>query len=438
MSKSLDQIEWRLLLSRFLTRSGDQAWDFAVPISLMMVFPGQIQVAAIYYFLIRLGHVILMPSVASLIDHHARDLTARVGVTSQALAVIFQFVALWGLWKISAGSFVMSFFSVALFAAMCLVGLLSDLGATVMQIAVSGDVVPTAVPLERLSAFNSRIRQIDLFTEVSSPILTGLLLLVAPPEFPLAGLLLVVLWNIFSFIPEYHLLMTIFRLKPQLRNKLHVPVQTSQSIVQKITDGWRTFFKEPVAPAIICYALLWLSVLSPHGVLLTGFLKGGWALPELTIGIFRGAGALFGLSATFLFPWVLKRFSLNATSEKFLWFQAITVSLGLISFIQGTMLGQYSFLVFILLSRIGLYGFSLGEEQIRQTKIPESVRGKINGFGSALTGVATLFLYGAGAKLSSTDDFKYLISGSVIAVILAAIIFSLWSRNQKLHSTPSS
>lgn len=433
MNKPRDRIEWRLLLSRFLTRSGDQAWDFAVPISLLVIFPGQIQIAALYYFFVRLGHVLLMPSVASLIDRYARDITARVGVLSQALAVILQFLVIWGLWKNSDSTFIVSALSVTLFIVMCLVGLLSDLGTTVMHIAVSGDVVPAAVPVERLSSFNSRVRQIDLFTEVTSPIIAGLLLLVAPSEFPLMGLLLVVLWNILSFFPEYLLLMAVFRENPELRYKVYVPVQASQSLIKKIIRGWRSFFREPVAPVIICYALLWLSVLSPHGVLLTGFLKGGWALPELTIGIFRGLGALFGISATFLFPWLLRKSHLKGTSERFLWFQAITVSLGLICFMQGTAWGQYGFLVFVLLSRIGLYGFSLGEEQIRQVGIAESVRGRINGFGSALTGIATLALYGAGAKLSSTDDFPILIGASVVFVFMSAVTFSIWSRRTK-HS----
>lgn len=427
-----DKIEWRLLLSRFLTRSGDQAWDFAVPISLLVVFPGQIQVAALYYFFVRLGHVLLMPSVATLIDQHARDITARVGIFSQALAVVLQFLAIWGLWKISEGAFVISSLSLTLFVAMCLVGLLSDLGAAVMHIAVSGDVVPAAIPAERLSVFNSRIRQIDLFTEVTSPIAAGLLLLVAPLEFPLMGLLLVVIWNILSFFPEYLLLMSVFNESPQLRTKIKIPMQAAQSLVKKILLGWRSFFQEPVAPVLFCYALLWLSVLSPHGVLLTGFLKGGWALPELTIGVFRGLGALFGISATFLFPWLLKKSNLKATSEKFLWFQALTVTLGLFCFLNESTWGQYGFLIFVLMSRVGLYGFSLGEEQIRQVSIPEAVRGRVNGFGSALTGLATLFLYGAGAKLSSTNDFTILIAASVVFIVISAFIFSIWSRRTAL------
>lgn len=432
-------IERRLLLSRFLTRFGDQAWDFAVPISLLTVFPGQLQLAALYYFLVRLGHVILTPHISSLIDKHSRVLIAKWGIVSQALAVLGEFFAIWMLSRVNGnGGFEWHLSSLAWFTMMTLVGLLSSLGATVMGIAVANDIVPTAVPAERLGSFNSQLRRLDLFTEVASPIVAGFLLLVSPKAFPLLGLLLIVIWNLLSFFPEYKILMTVFKMRPDLINKVSMPTQWTETLTQKLMTGWTSFFKEPVAPAVICYALLWLSVLSPHGVLLTAFLKGGWNMSELTIGVFRGLGALFGLSATFLYPRFQKKGSIIATSQKFLLFQALMVMLALACFQYGTGLGQYGFLVFILFSRIGLYGFSLGEEQIRQQWISESVRGKVNGFASALTGFATLLLYGAGAKYSTPQQYATLVIGSVVFVVMAALGFTLWASKTTLEKAECS
>ncbi|MBK8201297.1 MAG: hypothetical protein IPK68_02845 [Bdellovibrionales bacterium] len=85
----------------------------------------------------------------------------------------------------------------------------------------------------------------------------------------------------------------------------------------QIKNGWTSFFREPVSQVVLAYALLWLSVLSPHGVLLTAYLKDGWKLPELTIGIFRGLGAVFGLLATVLFPILVKNMSVNRASFYF-------------------------------------------------------------------------------------------------------------------------
>lgn len=424
--------ERSLLLSRLLTRSGDQAWDFAIPISLLILFPDQLQLAAIYYFLVRLGHVLLTPIAATLIDHHERPLIAKWGILSQAIAVVVELGTMWMLMVAAKGHFQWTSETSAWFAVMTFAGLSSSMGATIMNIAVANDIVPAAVSKDRLAIFNSHLRQVDLLTEVLSPIVAGLLLLLSSKETPLLGLFAIVIWNVLSFVPEYGILMSVFKDRPELVKKVSIPVQATESIFLKLADGWRSFFKEPVAPVVACYALLWLSVLSPHGVLLTAFLKGGWNMPELTIGVFRGLGALFGISATFLFPRILKDGNLLQTSRNFLLFQALMVALALICFFQGDRVGQYGFLVCILFSRIGLYGFSLGEEQIRQIWIPEGVRGRVNGFASALTGIATLVLYGAGAKFSTPQEYSILVVGSVVCIGMGAVCFSIWTSSHQL------
>jgi iron-regulated transporter 1 len=172
--------------------------------------------------------------------------------------------------------------------------------------------------------------------------------------------------------------------------------------------------------------------LSPHGVLLAAFLKGGWNISEPLIGLFRGGGALFGLISTWLFPLVLRKMGLIKSSRFFIQFQSLMVILALLCFYSEYKLG---FLVFILFSRIGLYGFSLGETQIRQEGIPEHVRGEINGFASALTSIATICLYGSGAIITSVHDFHILINLSVAVVMLSALIFTIWSLGKR--SVPS-
>jgi iron-regulated transporter 1 len=307
-------------------------------------------------------------------------------------------------------------------------GLMSSLGATLMDISIANDLVPSVIEASELPQFNSRMRQIDLLTEVVSPIVAGVLLILTSPGIALFGFLLVALWNLVSFFPEFFLLRSVFRLKPELlKRTVSASLSARTTLLEKLVGGWRAFFKQPVAPAVLCYALLWLSVLSPHGVLLTGFLKDGWNLPEVAIGIFRGAGALFGLAATFLFPIVIRSLGLLKGSQAFVVFQVLMVALAVVCFWTGGSVGQAGFLVFILFSRIGLYGFSLGETQIRQVGIASEVRGEVNGFANALTGIATLALYGFGALLPSTSDFSLLVIGSAAFICLAAVLFSLWS-----------
>ncbi|WP_413291207.1 MFS transporter [Bdellovibrio sp. HCB337] len=423
----------KLLLGRLLTRSGDQAWDFAVPLILLKIFPDQIRIAALYYFLVKLLNVLLLPKVASLIDRMSRQKTANLGIFLQLAGVLIGTSSITYLSILnSSGNLWSDSTSSMMFVFLVLGGLLSSSGSSFMDIAISSDLVPSSLQPQDLSQFNSRLQQVDLFTEVTAPVLAGLLLLIDQPTY-LTGFFLVALWNVLSFFPELGLLRSIFQERPDLVNKqIIAAAETKESLWHKLTSGWRAFFKEPVALVAIAYACLWLSVLSPHGVLLSGYLKDAWQLPEWAIGIFRGAGAFFGLAATFVFPLVVKKKGLPKASQVLIIFQSCVLLLGLVCFFAYQSLwGQVGFLVAILISRIGLYGFSLGEMQIRQTHINPEVRGQVNGFASALTGVATLLLFGAGTLIPKTSDFQYLVVGSVGFVCLGALIYSFWLRSQQ-------
>ncbi|MBL7542588.1 MAG: MFS transporter [Bdellovibrionaceae bacterium] len=423
----------RLLLGRLLTRSGDQAWDFAVPLILLKILPGELRVAAFYYFLIRLALVIFLPRLTSLIDRINRFNAARLGILLQLVGVLLGLFSIYFISMLNSiepmwgkGPFIFAF------VGLVLGGVVASLGSSFMDIAIANDLVPSSFTENELAAFNSRLRQVDLLTEVTAPVVAGLLLVLESPLAPLFGFLLIGLWNVFSFVPEYILLKSIFDERPDLKNKeINIERVKNSSFVKNITSGWKSFFSEPVSLAVIAYALLWLSVLSPHGVLLTAYLTDGWKLPEWEIGIFRGLGAFFGLGATLLFPWVNKKLGLIKTAHIFLAFQSASVITALMFFYMDNRTGQIGFLALILLSRIGLYGFSLGEMQIRQVGIRPEVRGEVNGFANALTGIATLGLYGAGALLPSTQDFTKLIVLSVSFVILGLAVYSVWVRKSR-------
>lgn len=81
-------VKTRILLGRFLTRSGDQAWDFVVPIVLLKLFSDQLRIAALYYFLAKLLNVIFLPRIATLIDRLNRLTTAKVGILFQFIGVV--------------------------------------------------------------------------------------------------------------------------------------------------------------------------------------------------------------------------------------------------------------------------------------------------------------------------------------------------------------
>jgi iron-regulated transporter 1 len=420
----------KILFSRFLTRSGDQAWDFAVPLVLLYLFPGQLKFAALYYFVIRLAGVAILPHLAARIDRVSRRSTARLGIVLQLVGVIIGAVAVWfAAGKGASPGSLIGAPETLFFLALTFGGILSGLGASFMDISIANDLIPATFEKEALTQINAKLRRIDLLTEVLAPVAAGVLMSYQPASMPLLGFYLVASWNVLSFFPEYSFLNSVFNSRPDLqRKKIETPLVAKKTIFRSLLDGWRDFLQEPVALAVVAYAVLWLSALSPHGVLLTGFLKDEWLLPEWAIGIFRGLGALFGLAATVIYPHAVNRLGLEKGSRMFIRLQAVLIVIALGFFQLGEAFGKVGFLAAILFSRIALYGFSLGEMQIRQIWIAPGKRGEVNGFANSVTGIATLGLYGAGALLPSTADFKYLVFSSAGAVIVGAVIFSAWTR----------
>lgn len=425
------KIETQLLLGRLLTRSGDQAWDFVVPFALLHVFPGKLQIAALYYLIIKIGTFLLTPWVGRWIDSNQRGRVVKIGVWLQFFAVlggIFCFYILDGMVHGSLAVSGRQDLVTPLFAILAAFGILASLGALITDIAVGNDLAPSLIPPEKLTQFNSWLRRIDLGTEVGAPIVAGVLFTLESSMIHLFGLILVAVWNLISFVPEYLLLVNVIQ-----KSGLHIKET-------RATKSWKELFhfnvKEsitnPIFWLIFSYALLWLSVLSPHGVLLAGYLKDKMALPESEIGLFRGLGAVFGLISTLTFPYLVKKTGLIQSAKLHLAFQGLVLTVGIAAFAVESSSSVYVFLGCILLSRIGLYGFSNGEFELRQRLIPENKRGELNSLGYLTTTMATLVLFSAGSLLPSTEDFKYLVYGSLLAVLLANAVFLKWAKGKSL------
>ncbi|MEN9826781.1 MAG: solute carrier family 39 protein [Pseudomonadota bacterium] len=420
--------ELKILASRLLTRSGDQAWDFAIPICLVSLFPSQFSLVAFLYLVSKLGSFVFQPWLAGFIDRWKRLNTAALGTGLQLASVllvttcIFQLshsadahTALWRqphLWPLLGG--------------ITLGTVVSNLGSGLMDIAVGKDWIPVLVAKDRLPVVNSRLQTLDLMTEVLSPVIAGLILAHSSHSRDLTGLGIIAAWNVVSFVPEILLLRNVFQSSSLLQETVAADPASREGIVAKTKLGWSMFIRQSTVTVMIANACLWLSALSPHGVLLTGFLKSGWNLPETTLGIFRGLGAVFGLLATIVFPWVHRRLGLVPSTRLFIVFQALVVLLSFPFFYMETA-GGLVFLGLILLSRIGLYGFCLGETEIRQRWIPQGQRGQVNGVAGALTSFATLVLFGLGSLLGDKNNFIFMIVISICSVLAGAVLFLRWS-----------
>ena len=415
-------ISFKILISRFLTRSGDQAWDFAVPLLLITLFPHNLKLAFIYFFALRLSSMLLMPYLGKFIDEVKRSTIVKVGLLTQGLSVLFTGLLLFMHTYGQAHGLSISF--EIFYLLLLFFGITSNLGVNMMDIAVANDLVPTVIAQEELARFNSRLRQVDLSTEVFSPICAGLLLSLSSQDSPLLGIGLIIGWNLISFVPELFILTGIIAKKPALDDPKTIIISSSESLFKKFVKGWSAFQRSRVAWVIMANACLWLTVLSPHGVLLTAFLKGAWDIPEYVIGLFRALGAIFGLISTFLYPMAHRRFGLVSTGKMFISYQSLMVLMAFIFSFSLETTYQYLFMLFILFSRTGLYGFGLAETELRQIRINAAERGRINGVSQAMTSFATVLVYGLGIIFSTPESFIFLVGISALSVVVGGVIFN--------------
>ncbi len=413
-------MQFKILLSRFLTRFGDQSWDFAVPLVLIQIFPGKMQLIALVYLFSKLAQIIVGPSIAKKIDNTKRINIYKLGIGSQIIAMILMWMAIVSLFlgKYEGSNFTLSQY-VLILILLSIFSAISNLGSSLMDISVGFDLAVDVLPENELTTFNSRLKRLDLLTEVTAPIFTGLVFSLFSNKSEFWGFSIIAILNLITFIPEY-LLLRATQSSTSYKEKISIPSSPSNFLAD-FSESIKKLRNKPYALVIISYAFLWLSALSPHGVLLTSYLKDGAKVSEMTIGIFRGLGALFGLIPTFLFAIIKEKKGLIKTSKYFVMFQFICVLASALSFYYLNNI--YVFLALILFSRIGLYGFSIGETELRQILIPKEKRGEVNGIASSTTSMATLVLFLVASLIGNTANFGGMVIFSAIAVLISLLIF---------------
>lgn len=270
-----------------------------------MLFPQSFSLIATAFLATKIGHFIFQPVLVGIVDCWRRSHTEYLGTALTPREWIFL---------------------VGLIAASIVAGL----GLGLMDIAIGSDWIPTLVATDDLARVNSRMKQTDLTTEVVSPPLAGILLGLSAAGTSLWGLSLEVLWNILSFVPEIFLLRQVFKRSHALQE---VPCKLGERkthLLRIIGQRWISFWKYPASAVMIA------------------------------LGLFRRAGALFGHFATLIDPRVVRRLGLLKGSLAFICLQSSEMLLALPLFYSRYQEG-FNFLMFILASRIGLYGFSMGE-----------------------------------------------------------------------------
>jgi iron-regulated transporter 1 len=243
--------------------------------------------------------------------------------------------------------------------------------------------------------------------------------------------------NALSFWPQLGLLRSIYSSHKAYLKPVVVEVDKDQvkEDTCKEVSVWAVWWRHAGGLAWLSssYALLYLTVLSPHGALLTGYLITE-NVPAYQLSLVRGAGALLGVFGVTFQP-AAARFLGDRLADGFsvCWLAGWMVT-AMIAFNaagatrgHGLTIPLLIFVSAVCLGRPGLYSFELGILNKEQDLVDKRHRSAIGAVDTALTSLGTVVMYLAGLVWNRTSQFGNLVIGSAFFVTLGALVYLLWT-----------
>eukprot|EP00042_Codosiga_hollandica_P029255 m.160204 g.160204 ORF g.160204 m.160204 type:complete len:516 (-) comp53025_c0_seq1:3569-5116(-) len=442
---------WRLYISHALSAWGDRMWAFAVALFFIEIWPDSILLVAIYGLACDLATGLLGAHAGDFVDRTPRLRAVFWAIIGQNCCI---FVCVGSiilvLWK---GSDLHDGLFWFLVVSAILSGSLSEVANMAGSIAVEKDWVRVIAgnDSKQLAKTNAILRRIDLTCNLLGPLATGLIMSMSTSGI-LVGALVVAGWNIVTLVPEYMLLSWVYRSFPALAVKKVKEQAVEQTTLQKIfkqvivlRSGWKTFASQSVAPAGVALALLYCTVLS-FGSVMTAYVYAR-GVSEATLAGLRGAGAVFGVVATFFFAPLHNKFGLVKTGTLSIWFQWSSLLLCIVSFLyigdssncSPPTAGNHSQCITarnteiallsagVVVSRVGLWLFDLAVSQQLQERVDPSIIGIVNGVEGSLCTLFDMLIYILSIGLSHISQFKYLVIVSVGTVFVAAVMYTRYA-----------
>lgn len=427
-------VECHLLLSHCANRAGTQAWFLCAPLFLLRFTPGSLLGPGLYGLCSYGAGLLLGPKLGSWADVDDRLRVVRVGVFLQSLAVFGNVTLILTTSLVEVGQTSLICVSLA-----CCFGALEQLSSTLTDVPIKRDWVPVLFMHDRLLMWevNMRMSQINLATAVLAPFFASFLLqlpaLFGKDSSNVSGFVLVGLFKALSCSPQYLLLRSVYdSRKENLARKGSEKATSKKNKFE--TEAWRIWITHPVGVPILSlsYALLYLTVLSPHGALFTAFLSEA-GIPTTHLCVFRGAGAFAGLFGVSVQP-VLQRVlsersaSMLAVGTLAAFMIGAAVAFGRFNTLpdQTGRAYLYFFGVCVVLGRPGLYGFELGVLSQLQLLADEKSRAAVGAVDEALMSGFTLATFAAGTIFNKPEQFGGLVLASSTCVALGCLTYLAW------------
>ncbi|GMF63790.1 unnamed protein product [Phytophthora fragariaefolia] len=290
-----------------------------------------------------------------------------------------------------------------------------------------------------LASLNTILRRIDLACKLLGPLAFGVIMDFAgddPTTRAMIGASTVAIWNAFSTPLEYFMTRDIYNLVPELAVKepdtsndedQQQSAVDNKSTLSRYAAMWRNYSQHPVFLLSFSYCALYMTILD-NGSLNTAYLK--WrGVPDSLLGSSRGAGAVFGLLGTMLFPYLRRTISrLERVAVLSIWLFWLCLAPVLVAFLLAgeSRVSDYVMLCCMVGARVWLWSADLAETQIMQEWIEPSRRGAINAMQTATYQLFYMLIQLMGVVFHDPREFEALVFFSIATVLAAAVGFTVW------------
>ncbi|EGZ73985.1 hypothetical protein NEUTE2DRAFT_166054 [Neurospora tetrasperma FGSC 2509] len=455
----------RLYTSHFLSTWNSRLFEAGVVYFLASVFPDNLLPVSLYALSRNLAAILFAVPVGHWIDTAHRLTVVRASIVGQRLAVAASCGLFWALLELRLG-WRQSPLVDGLFGASVLLACVEKLAAGVNLIAVERDwvVVITQGNEEARRKMNARMRRIDLFCKLLGPLTVALVAAASVRAAVYATLGM----NLASVMVEYLCIETVFRRVPGLGR----PAPPGESVGQSLeplsgialredggaaTDGsthrqlgdwirsisWRKllmtpslrlYFGHPAVIPSLALSLLYLTVLSFSGQMLTYLLASNLNLWQ--VGIIRGISTIFELSATWIAPRLMKRIGVLRTGLWSITWQMTWLAGGVSCFFYyygkgyeaTSLMTAVGLVVAVAFSRVGLWGFDLSVQNIVQGEVEDDRRGIFSSVEASFQNLFDMFAWALTIIWPNPNSFQWPIVISVTAVYAAGGLFAHFLR----------
>ncbi|KAF5666201.1 ferroportin [Fusarium heterosporum] len=461
----LSQSARRLYISHSLSTWNSRVFEFGSVLYLASIFPGTLMPLAVYSLIRGASAIALSSWVGHCIDRMDRLKTVRLSIVSQRLAVAVSCVVFFVLSKAPALSRELQ---VGLLAVLILMACIEKLASIMNLVSVERDwvIVVARSDTSALRTMNSQMRRIDLICKLLGPFFIGIMDGISTETAILINLSM----NCASVVIEYFTIAKVYYQVPELQQAKIIPhialhdngdaQQTRQSfwisskkVLQKTLDDLRLYFNHQAFAPSFSIALLFCTVLSFGGVMVTYLLSSGYSSSQ--IAAMRTVSVALEVLATWVGPWLMKKIGPVRAGLWSLSWQLGCLIVGVSIFrlyADNVLVSTLGLVCGTILSRIGLWGVDLSAQVIIQEVSPDdSMRKKLTyviylmqeveaenrgAFSAVEASWQNLFemcSYTSTIIFSSPSQFHKPTTISITAVFLAWALYSSFVKKRRGH-----